>query len=135
MIISLVVAVIVHSFIYFTGIYWIDQIDILAFLGLIYLLPVLTNAVLTFIAAWTKKPVKVSYLLLPAISFINYIILSLTLQGDEGWAGFVNRNTVSDAGMTITVNENLLSFSQILFVALLYFIIQYVSILIVRRSK
>lgn len=90
------------------------------FLGIIYLVPIVVNSLVTIFQKENKE--KFLYtLLFPAIAFLFYITFAFFTMKSGLWSEFVQANTVSTAEISVDVATNLFSIEQVLFAGLVYF--------------
>ena len=61
------------------------------------------------------------------------LIIGLFLKGSSVWTSFIQKNTITSGEMYIKINNSLIEPSQIVFVALLYFLVEYISIKVMER--
>jgi hypothetical protein len=128
-----IIASIINIFLIVVGTKFLSSLTILGFIFIIYLFPIILNLILSVLAI-LKKHVKPTYcFIFPAISLIAYIIIGLFLKGSSVWTSFIQKNTITSGEMYIKINNSLIEPSQIVFVALLYFLVEYISIKVMER--
>ncbi|TWS94576.1 MULTISPECIES: Msa family membrane protein [unclassified Streptococcus] len=115
------------------GTKYLSHLTILGFTFIIYLFPIILNSVLS-VLAMLKKNVTVYYcFVFPLFSLLTYIVIGLFLDGSTLWVKFVQNNTITNGEMYIKVNNSLIEPSQIIFVFLLYFLVEYIGLKILER--
>ncbi|MCA6657622.1 Msa family membrane protein [Streptococcus salivarius] len=67
------------------------------------------------------------------MSLIAYIFIGLFLKVSSVWTSFIQKNTITSGEMYIKINNSLIEPSQIVFVALIYFLVEYISIKVMER--
>ena len=133
MLLYVIIASIINIFLIIVGTKFLSSLTILGFIFIIYLFPIILNLILSVLAIF-KKHVKPFYcFIFPAISLVAYIIIGLFLKGSDVWTSFIQKNTITSGEMYIKINNSLIEPSQIVFVALLYFLVEYISIKIMER--
>lgn len=85
----------------------------------LYVLPLIIN----FIGYKLKQLKCKTFLtfLLPTMSLLGYLVFAYVTVKSGTWTNFVNINTFSNSDMSVKVEMNLLSVSQLVFVTLLFY--------------
>ena len=68
----------------------------------------------------------------PIISITNYIVLGVIFQLDGVWQNFVDEYTVSFKNINISISSSMVTTSQIAFIILLYFGLNYLVCTIIK---
>ena len=88
----------------------------------------------TFRFSSFKKEKKSLYcLVFPTISLLTYIIIGVFLENSSSLTKFIEHNTITSGEMYIKINTSLIEPSQIIFVVLLYFLVEYIILKILER--
>lgn len=133
MLLYIIIAAMINIFFIIVGTKFLSSLTILGFIFIIYLFPIILNLILSVLAIF-RKHVKLFYcFVFPSISLIAYTIIGLFLKDSNVWTSFIQKNTVTSGEMYIKINNSLIEPSQIVFVALLYFLVEYISIKILER--
>lgn len=99
---------------------FLTSLSVPVFLGILYVVPVGINLLLTYMQK-TDKSKLLSTLVLPTLS-IGFYLLFARLTTDSGvWSEFVQMNTLEEADMSVDIAENLFSVGQLVFVTLTYY--------------
>ncbi|WP_066915974.1 Msa family membrane protein [Streptococcus sp. DD12] len=134
--IYLITAILINVILVFVATIFLDSMSILGFISIIYFFPIIMNITLSALAI-DKGGKKGNYCYsFPSMSLIMYLIIGVLLYHSQSWINFIENNVISSGEMYIRVNSNLLDLSQIIFVALLYFLVEFLCLkLIERRNK
>lgn len=101
------------------------RLSIPLMVGIVYVLPILLNIGLEL--AYHKSSTVKSQLCLSAITTAGYVIFSLLLMHNAGFHSFIVNNSVTAGDMYLSIDPNLVGFSQLIFVLLLNFAAQYLT--------
>lgn len=100
---------------------FLTSLSVPVFLGILYVVPVGINLLLTYMQK-TDKSKLLSTLVLPTLS-IGFYLLFARLTTDSGvWSEFVQMNTLEEADMSVDIAENLFSVGQLVFASLTYYV-------------
>ena len=128
-----IIASILNILLVIIGTKFLLSLTILGFIFIIYLFPLILNSVLSVLAV-LKKKIKLLYcLIFPTISLLAYIIIGVFLEKSSSWTKFIEHNTITSGEMYIKINTSLIEPSQIIFVVLLYFLVEYIILKILER--
>lgn len=133
MLLYVFIASIINIFLIIVGTKFLSSLTILGFIFIIYLLPLILNLTLSVLTIFKKREKTFCCFIFPAISLIAYIIIGLFLKDSDVWTSFIQKNTITSGEMYIKINNSLIDPSQIVFVALLYFLVEYIGIKIMER--
>ena len=102
-----------------TTIFLLPQMSVPILLFSLYVLPLIIN----FIGYKLKQLKCKTFLtfLLPTMSLLGYMVFAYVTVKSGTWTNFVNINTFSNSDMSVKVEMNLLSVSQLVFVTLLFY--------------
>ena len=103
------------------------------FICLIYLLPIILNGILTIFIN-KKTNINISFMF-PTISFVTYYLIGFKLSFSSVWHHFVMNYSQSNGDIYIKITENLISVSQLIFVIILYFGVEYLVVLFIKRKR
>lgn len=110
---------------------FIDKFPLLLFIIVLYILPLVVNC---WAIAQNKNLAKVTSISFPAIAVLAYYITAIFLNSSSKWKTFVENNTVTQGDYSIKIQSDLASFSQVLFVVILYYSIALMFYLIMKRK-
>lgn len=131
MLLYVIIASIINIFLIVIETKFLSNLTILGFIFIIYLFPIILNLILSLLVIF-KKQVKLFYcFIFPTISLLAYIIIGLLLNSSNIWTSFIQKNTITSGEMYIKINNSLIEPSQMVFVVLLYFLVEYISIKII----
>ncbi len=100
-----------------------------------YVVPIVINTIFSVIYINKRKKVS-SKIVSPTFSTINYILLGFILQTNGLWKIFVEKYSVATKEVSISIASRMITLSQIVFVILLYFGINYlVTIILIKFNK
>lgn len=134
MLIYIIISTILNIFLVLIGTKFLSHLSILEFIFIIYLFPIILNVILSILTILKKQLNLIYCFIYPSISLVAYIILGFILKGTYTWDKFVQNSTVTSGEMYIKINTNLVDGSQIIFVFLLYFLVEYISLKILERK-
>ena len=102
-----------------TTIFLLPHMSVSILLFSLYVLPLIIN----FIGYKLKQLKCKTFLtfLLPTMSLLGYMVFAYVTVKSGTWTNFVNINTFSNSDMSVKVEMNLLSVSQLVFVTLLFY--------------
>ena len=102
-----------------TTIFLLPHMSVPILLFSLYVLPLIIN----FIGYKLKQLKCKTFLtfLLPTMSLLGYMVFAYVTVKSGTWTNFVNINTFSNSDMSVKVEMNLLSVSQLVFVTLLFY--------------
>ena len=102
-----------------TTIFLLPHMSVPILLFSLYVLPLIIN----FIGYKLKQLKCKTFLtfLLPTMSLLGYVVFAYVTVKSGTWTNFVNINTFSNSDMSVKVEMNLLSVSQLVFVTLLFY--------------
>lgn len=102
-----------------TTIFLLPHMSVPILLFSLYVLPLIIN----FIGYKLKQLKYKTFLtfLLPTMSLLGYMVFAYVTVKSGTWTNFVNINTFSNSDMSVKVEMNLLSVSQLVFVTLLFY--------------
>lgn len=102
-----------------TTIFLLPHMSVPILLFSLYVLPLIIN----FIGYKLKQLKCKTFLtfLLPTMSLLGYLVFAYVTVKSGTWTNFVNINTFSNSDMSVKVEMNLLSVSQLVFVTLLFY--------------
>lgn len=102
-----------------TTIFLLPHMSVPILLFSLYVLPLIIN----FIGYKLKQLKCKTFLtfLLPTMSLLGYMVFTYVTVKSGTWTNFVNINTFSNSDMSVKVEMNLLSVSQLVFVTLLFY--------------
>lgn len=102
-----------------TTIFLLPHMSVPILLFSLYVLPLIIN----FIGYKLKQLKCKTFLtfLLPTMSLLGYMVFAYVTVKSGTWTNFVNINTFSNSDMSVKVEINLLSVSQLVFVTLLFY--------------
>ena len=102
-----------------TTIFLLPHMSVRILLFSLYVLPLIIN----FIGYKLKQLKCKTFLtfLLPTMSLLGYMVFAYVTVKSGTWTNFVNINTFSNSDMSVKVEMNLLSVSQLVFVTLLFY--------------
>ncbi len=103
------------------------NINIITFFLNCYILPGIYNGIL-YLYCLTKKEKyeNLNLVLLPILSTVTYAVSSLFIVRTGKFEAFMKSNMVNTGNIHIKINDNLFSFSQIIYIFLLYFALLYI---------
>ncbi len=81
------------------------------------------------------KSTIISATIFPMISIITYWLLGKELDGTKKWMSFVANNSVSTGDTYVKINPHLTSISQMIFVIILYFSIEFLLLTIIKKLR
>lgn len=110
---------------------FIDKFPLLLFIIVLYILPLVVNC---WAVAKNKYLAKVTSISFPAIAVLAYYITAIFLNSSSKWKIFVENNTVTQGDYSIKIQSDLASFSQVLFVVILYYSVALMFYLIMKRK-
>ena len=104
-----------------TTIFLLPHMSVPVLLFSLYVLPLIIN----FIGYKLKQLKCKTFLtfLLPTMSLLGYMVFAYVTVKSGTWTNFVNINTFSNSDMSVKVEMNLLSVSQLVFVTLLFYVV------------
>lgn len=104
-----------------TTIFLLPHMSVPILLFSLYVLPLIIN----FIGYKLKQLKCKTFLtfLLPTMSLLGYMVFAYVTVKSGTWTNFVNINTFSNSDMSVKVEMNLLSVSQLVFVTLLFYVV------------
>lgn len=118
--------------IFLIGIILNTSMSLLTFIGIAYLLPIITNNVINFTSKKNRN-IK-SYLLISMITTICYFIFSLYFISRPTFENFINDNQKDIGSITIEINSGLANIEQLIFVFLLNFMSIFLLSLFIRKK-
>lgn len=133
MLFYIIIASILNILLVIIGTKFLLSLTILGFIFIIYLFPLILNSVLSALAILKKKKKSLYCLVFPTISLLAYIIIGVFLENSSSWTKFIEHNTITSGEMYIKINTILIEPSQIIFVVLLYFLVEYIILKILER--
>lgn len=133
MLFYIIIASILNILLVIIGTKFLLSLTILGFIFIIYLFPLILNSVLSALAVLKKKKKSLYCLVFPTISLLAYIIIGVFLENSSSWTKFIEHNTITSGEMYIKINTSLIEPSQIIFVVLLYFLVEYIILKILER--
>lgn len=100
---------------------------------LVYILPLVINAV---VVHWqkTNRLKWLSSLLCPAFSILFYIGLAKLALDSGAWSTFVSANTMSNSSISLDISQTPLDGVQLLFVSLVFYGVSLASRFLVARQ-
>lgn len=110
---------------------FIDKLPLLLFITVLYILPLVVNC---WAVAKNKDLAKVTSISFPAIAVLAYYLTAIFLNSSSKWKTFVENNTVTQGDYSIKIQSDLASFSQVLFVVILYYSVALMFYLIIKRK-
>lgn len=110
---------------------FIDKFPLLLFIIVLYILPLVVNC---WAVGKNKDLAKVTSISFPAIAVLAYYITAIFLNSSSKWKIFVENNTVTQGDYSIKIQSDLASFSQVLFVVILYYSVALMFYLIMKRK-
>ncbi len=116
--------------------YGFDNITPFSFTIMFYVVPLVINSIFSVIYI-NKSKITSGKIVSPIFSTINYILLGFVSQTSGLWEIFMNKYTVDTEEVSVSIASSMITLSQIVFVILLYFGINYLvtTILIKKRSE
>ncbi|QGU80185.1 hypothetical protein BSR19_03150 [Streptococcus salivarius] len=133
MLFYIIIASILNILLVIIGTKFLLSLTILGFIFIIYLFPLILNSLLSALAVLKKKKKSLYCLVFPTISLLAYIIIGVFLENSSSWTKFIEYNTITSGEMYIKINTSLIEPSQIIFVVLLYFLVEYIILKILER--
>ena len=133
MLFYIIIASILNILLVIIGTKFLLSLTILGFIFIIYLFPLILNSLLSALAVLKKKKKSLYCLVFPTISLLAYIIIGVFLENSSSWTKFIEYNTITSGEMYIKINTSLIEPSQIIFVVLLYFLVEYIFLKILER--
>lgn len=110
---------------------FINNMPLLLFIAMLYILPLVVNC---WAVGKNKDLAKVTSISFPAIAVLAYYITAIFLNSSSKWKIFVENNTVTQGDYSIKIQSDLASFSQVLFVVILYYSVALMFYLIMKRK-
>lgn len=133
MLFYIIIASILNILLVIIGTKFLLSLTILGFIFIIYLFPLILNSLLSALAVLKKKKKTLYCLVFPTISLLAYIIIGVFLENSSSWTKFIEYNTITSGEMYIKINASLIEPSQIIFVVLLYFLVEYIILKILEH--
>mgnify|MGYP000093426745 CR=1 FL=1 len=133
MLFYIIIASILNILLVIIGTKFLLSLTILGFIFIIYLFPLILNSALSASAVLKTKKKSLYCLVFPTISLLTYIIIGVFLENSSSWTKFIEHNTITSGEMYIKINTSLIEPSQIIFVVLLYFLVEYIILKILER--
>lgn len=113
---------------YFT----IGQLSSFSFIILFYVLPIIC----TIVASSVKRGKLLNKNILSSVlALIVYLVMGNIFNSMGIWSKFVARNSVKMSDSEIQISNNMLDWSQIIFVVILYFGIGYLVYFVVKKMR
>ena len=129
--------ILVNIFVYilYGGMIWFFFENITPFLFIVgfYIIPLIVNLFFCVLYSLKRKGIMAIFMS-PIIAIINYIVLGVIFQFDGVWQNFVDKYTVSSKDINISISSSMVTASQIAFIILLYFGLNYLICTIVKRG-
>lgn len=100
---------------------FLTSLSVPVFLGILYVVPVGINLLLTYMQK-TDKSKLLSTLVLPTLSIGFYLLFARLTSESGAWSEFVQMNTLEEADMSVDIAENLFSVGQLVFASLTYYV-------------
>lgn len=129
----IIISVLLNIVLVIIGTTCLSHLTILGLIFISYLFPLILNALLSVLVILKKKLKSLYCLVFPTISLLAYVIMGLFLENSSVWSAFIKHNTMTSGEMYIKINAHLVEPSQIIFVALLYFLVEYLILNILER--
>lgn len=112
------------------------NLPLLGVVALIYFIPLIINGVMMLLLYIKKSNLSlIECYVFPLISTISYWIFGISIVNSNAWHQFVSKYTVNNGDMYVKVHSNLIDASQLIFVIFLYFSVQFLVSLIIRKIK
>lgn len=99
---------------------FLNSLSVPMFLTLLYIVPVCINLVLIKLQK-SEKYKRIYSLLLPTLAMGAYVLFAYLTSNSGVWGEFVQLNTLANDDISVDIAEDLLSTTQILFAALVYY--------------
>lgn len=137
MILVAVLTILFNIILYIVSTQLLAHMSVLIFVLLIYLAPLIINGILTLLMRHQnlEKSTIISATFFPTISIITYWLLGNALDGTKKWMSFVANNSVSTGDTYVKINPHLTSISQMIFVIILYFSIEFLLLTIIKKLR
>lgn len=129
-------SIIFYIFMYVFTILFLTKLPLLGFIGLVYFLPLVINGVMiTYIYIKKTSLSLLECYIFPLISTLSYWVFGTIIGKTTAWYQFVSKYTYTNGDMYVKIKSNLISISQIVFVTLLYFSVQFLISLFIKKIK
>lgn len=137
-IILIILNVILNGVIFYLPSRLISNMSVLSFLGLIYLMPVCLNCVMTillYLKNGMNRLTKISTFIFPLFSMVGYYILGMNLTTHNSqWMSFIKAHNINmQKGMYIHIGNNLNTLPFLFFALILFFGIQFICYLVMKK--
>ena len=133
MLFYIIISSILNILLVIIGTNFLPSLTILEFIFIIYFFPIILNFILSALAILKKNISSFYCFVFPTLSLLSYVTTGVLLEGSNSWIKFVQSNMVTNGEMYIKINNSLIEPSQIIFVVLLYFLVEYISLKILER--
>lgn len=110
----------------------INQLSSFSFIILFYILPIICTLVVSLIK---KGNLLTKNILSSILALIVYFVMGNIFNNMGTWSKFVTRNSIKTSNSMIQISNNMLNWSQIIFVLVLYFGIGCVIYFITKKVK
>lgn len=137
-IILIILNLILNAIVFYLPSKLISSMSVLSFLGLIYLIPIFLNCIMT-ILLYSKngmtRVTSISAFIFPLFSMIGYYILGTNLTTKNWqWVSFIKAHNIGmHNGMYIHISSNLNGLSFLFFAFILFFGIQFICYLVLKK--
>lgn len=133
MFLPIAVSVAIYICLYLLLSIFLMNLPLLGVVALIYFIPLIINGVMILLLYIKKSNLSlIECYVFPLISTISYWIFGIS---SNAWHQFVSKYTVNNGDMYVKVHSNLIDASQLIFVIFLYFSVQFLVSLIIRKIK
>lgn len=129
----LVILINIFVYILYGGMIWFFFENITPFLFIVelYIIPLIVNLFFCVLYSLKRKRTMAIFMS-PIISITNYIVLGVIFQLNGVWQNFVDEYTVSFKNINISISSSMVTTSQIAFIILLYFGLNYLVCTIIK---
>ena len=136
MFLPIAVSVSIYICLYLLLSIFLMNLPLLGVVALIYFIPLIINGVMILLLYIKKSNLSlIECYVFPLISTISYWIFGISIVNSNAWHQFVSKYTVNNGDMYVKVHSNLIDASQLIFVIFLYFSVQFLVSLIIRKIK